>query len=89
MSGVSEGSSIFKCPVSGSPTPAIEWFKDGVVLKEGANVRMLYDGQVIELLNVSRKDEGSFSCVATNSAGKITRTFVLDVSGSFTHSVLY
>lgn len=81
VSGVSEGSSVFYCPASGSPAPEITWFKDGIPLGEDNYMRFYDDAQVIEIVNVDLRHEGAYSCMAVNSAGQITRTFVLDVSG--------
>ncbi|XP_063154493.1 hemicentin-1 [Candoia aspera] len=60
-----------ECRVSGSPFPIIQWFKDGKPLFLGdPKIEILDKGQILQIKNARRIDEGRYQCSATNSAGK-------------------
>ena len=54
-----------KCNASGDPRPKITWTKDGVPVNQ-FNV----SGYFLHLVNVQRKDAGSYRCTASNGYGK-------------------
>ena len=54
-----------KCHVTGSPTPEVEWSKDGGSLSPQAVVE---DGK-LKLFNVTKEDEGEYECRAKNTVG--------------------
>lgn len=54
----------FAVAVTGSPTPSIAWKKDGVTLS-GAS------GATLTLPSVTTSDAGTYTAVATNSAGSV------------------
>ncbi|XP_078379530.1 uncharacterized protein LOC144662562 isoform X2 [Oculina patagonica] len=53
-----------KCNASGDPHPNITWTKDGVPVNQ-FNI----SGPVLHLVNVKRKDAGSYRCTASNGYG--------------------
>ena len=58
------------CSASGSPTPAITWFRNG----------MLIDGEIFPSLNfpsLSPEDRGFYFCMANNTVGSIRSDTVL------------
>lgn len=66
----------FSVSVAGSPTPSVQWYKDGTLLS-GATTTTL------TLSNVAQSAAGTYSAVATNSAGSVTSNGAsLSVSGS-------
>ena len=70
------------CPAVGEPTPIISWMKDGAQLK--SDVDLLFDGGHGETLHFRHTYEhhsGNYTCVATNNAGTVSKTFFLDVLG--------
>lgn len=62
------------CVVQGEPTPEISWFHNGqpVGVKNSAPLR---------IQRVSGVHQGTYQCVATNSAGQETLEIQLDVLG--------
>ncbi|KAK2492721.1 hypothetical protein MC885_013414, partial [Smutsia gigantea] len=87
---VKEGASItFSVKVEGSPAPAVHW------LREEAGRGVLWIGQdtpgytvascapqhSLVLLEVGRKHQGTYTCIATNNAGQALCSAGLQVSG--------
>ncbi|XP_074524022.1 hemicentin-1 [Halichoeres trimaculatus] len=58
-----------ECKATGSPVPAITWYKDGRPLTSAAGVAMLKRGQVLEIERAQLSDAGMYRCVAVNLAG--------------------
>uniref|UniRef100_A0A3B3UCM9 Ig-like domain-containing protein n=1 Tax=Poecilia latipinna TaxID=48699 RepID=A0A3B3UCM9_9TELE len=67
------------CEARGFPLPTLTWMKDGQPLSLHRN--LLLDGQEtrLQLPDVTRSDEGLYSCVASNQAGSSTKSFNLTV----------
>ncbi|XP_051756905.1 immunoglobulin superfamily DCC subclass member 4 isoform X2 [Ctenopharyngodon idella] len=69
------GTARFECYVDGLPTPSITWEKDQAPLPapaeplESSRYISLPNG-VLQILGVSKEDEGLYRCVAFNSASK-------------------
>jgi hypothetical protein len=59
------GSATFTVAVSGSPTPTLQWRKDGTAIAGQT-------GTSLTLTNVTNANAGAYSAVATNSAGSAT-----------------
>ena len=70
-SEANEGTKLsLKCMASGSPLPKIEWKVRGsnVVLASGIRSKEL-------LFNsINRRNQSEYQCIATNVAGKVTKT---------------
>ncbi|KAK7889294.1 hypothetical protein WMY93_024854 [Mugilogobius chulae] len=62
-------STELECKATGSPLPAITWYKDGRPLTSAAGVTMLKRGQVLEIERAQLSDAGVYRCVAVNLAG--------------------
>ncbi|KAJ0065491.1 hypothetical protein NL108_012446 [Boleophthalmus pectinirostris] len=62
-------STELQCKATGSPLPAITWYKDGRPLTSAAGVTMLKRGQVLEIERAQLSDAGVYRCVAVNLAG--------------------
>ncbi|GMR30016.1 hypothetical protein PMAYCL1PPCAC_00211, partial [Pristionchus mayeri] len=68
-----------ECPVGGHPFPAIRWQLNGVDVVESDTVKLSPDGQAIEIIAVSQKDAGRWTCLVENDAGSAEQDFTLDV----------
>ncbi|XP_065828951.1 contactin-3-like isoform X2 [Oscarella lobularis] len=66
-----------RCNVTGSPTPAIVWYKDGSSYPTAAEI----DGSLI-IGQVREADSGVYQCRASNKAGEAFASAHLNVSGS-------
>ncbi|XP_059205752.1 immunoglobulin superfamily DCC subclass member 4 isoform X2 [Centropristis striata] len=63
------GAARFECQIEGVPTPVITWEKDKVAVPEETRFISLLNG-VLQILEVTKEDEGAYRCVASNSARK-------------------
>ncbi|XP_026149791.1 immunoglobulin superfamily DCC subclass member 4 [Mastacembelus armatus] len=63
------GAARFECQIEGIPTPVITWEKDKVAVPEETRFISLPNG-VLQILEVTKEDEGAYRCVASNSARK-------------------
>ncbi|XP_043190339.1 titin-like isoform X4 [Amphibalanus amphitrite] len=72
---------MFRCRFSGHPAPTAQWLKDEKPIKPSKYFKMEQDGDAF-ILRISEcfpEDEGTYYCVATNSAGKSTMKAPLKV----------
>ncbi|XP_032334547.1 hemicentin-2 isoform X3 [Camelus ferus] len=60
-----------RCAGTGVPTPSLRWWKDGVALAAS--------GGNLQIEKVDLRDEGIYTCVATNLAGERKRDVALKV----------
>ena len=85
-----EGDTIaLACTATGRPYPTIQWYKDGVLLTNGSlisiydeqfeNGGLLFTSSILEVCSVGIADNGTYSCVATNSAGNDSVDFDVQV----------
>ncbi|XP_050933110.1 immunoglobulin superfamily DCC subclass member 4 isoform X2 [Lates calcarifer] len=63
------GAARFECQIEGVPTPVITWEKNKVAVPEETRFISLPNG-VLQILDVTKEDEGAYRCVASNSARK-------------------
>ncbi|XP_076137637.1 leucine-rich repeat and fibronectin type III domain-containing protein 1 isoform X1 [Alosa pseudoharengus] len=70
---VMEGQSVaLKCKAMGDPDPAIHWrFPDGKLVHNNSRT-IVHDNGTLEILITTLKDNGAFTCVASNAAGMAT-----------------
>ncbi|XP_056135262.1 immunoglobulin superfamily DCC subclass member 4 [Lampris incognitus] len=61
------GAARFECQIEGVPTPVITWEKDQAAIPAETRFISLPNG-VLQILEVTRGDEGAYRCVASNSA---------------------
>ncbi|XP_075792870.1 hemicentin-1 isoform X2 [Pelodiscus sinensis] len=71
---------ILECKSDAVPPPTITWLKDGELLQATPRVRILSSGRYLQINNADLGDTASYTCVASNIAGKTTREFVLTVN---------
>ena len=62
------------CNATGNPKPTISWYKDDTKINAGADSRVSIseDDTQLTITNVSRNDDGQYTCVASNSLGNST-----------------
>uniref|UniRef100_A0A663M826 Hemicentin 1 n=1 Tax=Athene cunicularia TaxID=194338 RepID=A0A663M826_ATHCN len=70
---------ILECKSDAVPPPTISWLKNGELLEGTPRVRILSNGRYLQINNADLSDTASYTCVASNIAGKMTREFVLTV----------
>lgn len=63
------------CVVQGEPSPEVTWFHNGLPL--GVNTTPL------RIQQVSLADQGTYQCVARNSAGQETLEIKLEILGEY------
>ncbi|XP_027871242.1 immunoglobulin superfamily DCC subclass member 4 isoform X1 [Xiphophorus couchianus] len=65
------GSARFECQIEGVPTPVITWQKDKVTITDETSNRFIsLPNGVLQILKVTKEDEGFYRCVASNSERK-------------------
>ena len=71
--------------VKGKPVPDVEWYKDDKILRKTSRFDMKSRGDKFSLviLNVTPDDSGLYKCVARSKAGSVSRTFQVNVEGTF------
>lgn len=74
---------VFK--ITGTPAPAVEWFKDGEPLKDGRRVISSFNRGVgtLELINVALDDQGKYKCVVTNHFGSVEASTDVTIDKKF------
>uniref|UniRef100_A0A1A8BJR0 Neural cell adhesion molecule L1 n=1 Tax=Nothobranchius kadleci TaxID=1051664 RepID=A0A1A8BJR0_NOTKA len=70
-----------ECIVNGLPTPEIKWLKKNGELPESRAKREMFDRR-LQLINITESDSGEYQCIAQNSQGKVTHTYMLTVEAS-------
>jgi len=70
---------LLECPVSGSPVPDVVWLKNGEPLSPDANMNVA--GRHLEIIRARVTDSARYTCVASNEAGELRRSFDLEVLG--------
>ncbi|XP_035996829.1 hemicentin-1 isoform X1 [Fundulus heteroclitus] len=68
-----------ECQATGSPLPAVTWYKDGRPLTGAAGVPVQKRGQVLEIGRAQLSDAGIYRCVAVNLAGAAEKVYSLQV----------
>uniref|UniRef100_A0A8C5LUX6 Contactin 2 n=1 Tax=Leptobrachium leishanense TaxID=445787 RepID=A0A8C5LUX6_9ANUR len=72
------GEVIIPCNPRAAPTPVIMWSKGTELLHNSSRVTVTANGTLI-LKNLSRSDEGKYTCFAENFMGKSNSTGILSV----------
>lgn len=74
---------VLKCMADGNPTPEINWLKNGIAIKKGANIRKQKWSLKLEHLTIA--DQGTYTCIVSNSLGAIDFNFTVEVSERIPH----
>lgn len=71
------------CQTSGVPMPTVSWLRDGVSLGSFIEMKIYgIHGESLHFRHSSEQHSGNYTCTAANSAGTISKTFLLDVLGN-------
>ncbi|XP_028442537.1 hemicentin-1 isoform X3 [Perca flavescens] len=68
-----------QCESNAVPPPTITWYKNSRVVTESANLRILAEGQMLEIQGSEVSDTGQYVCKATNVAGQVDKNFHLNI----------
>ena len=71
-----------RCPVSGVPTPAVTWQKDGVQVIEGEKFFMTDDNSLV-INNAEIEHSAKYSCIAQNEFGKDEASSTATIIGTY------
>ncbi|XP_005987901.1 leucine-rich repeat and fibronectin type III domain-containing protein 1-like [Latimeria chalumnae] len=63
---------ILKCKAVGDPDPSIHWISPDGKLIHNTTRTIIYDNGTLEILITTLKDNGFFTCIASNAAGETT-----------------
>ncbi|KAF6098959.1 contactin 4 [Phyllostomus discolor] len=72
------GDAVIECKPEAAPKPTYTWRKGRDVLRESERVTVSEDGS-LRIVNVTKADAGSYTCVATNHFGTASSTGSLAV----------
>uniref|UniRef100_A0A4W2DSL0 Contactin 4 n=1 Tax=Bos indicus x Bos taurus TaxID=30522 RepID=A0A4W2DSL0_BOBOX len=67
------GEVVIECKPKASPKPVHTWKKGRDVLKENERITISEDGS-LRIINVTKSDAGSYTCIATNHFGTASST---------------
>ena len=80
----------FVCVASGNPNPSISWNRGDSVLSNDSRVTIYEDlvtenamtfvQSILELCSAEQADAGQYSCIAENTLGNDTASFMLTVN---------
>uniref|UniRef100_H3A356 Contactin 1 n=1 Tax=Latimeria chalumnae TaxID=7897 RepID=H3A356_LATCH len=73
------GRLIVHCKPKAAPKPRFFWSKGTEMLTNSSRMSVWRDG-TLEILNVTKMDEGSYTCVAENKRGKANSTGTLSIT---------
>lgn len=62
---------IIRCPAFASLPLDISWLKDGEPLG--------FNGETLNVNSTTMKDSGNYTCIAANTVGSVSKSFVVDV----------
>uniref|UniRef100_A0A8D3C1K6 Neural cell adhesion molecule 1b n=1 Tax=Scophthalmus maximus TaxID=52904 RepID=A0A8D3C1K6_SCOMX len=72
-------SAMLTCAVDGYPEPMVTWTRNDVVLDAGEKYSFNEDGSEMTLMDVTKLDEGEYTCIAKNKAGESEQELSLRV----------
>nr|XP_044998229.1 hemicentin-1 isoform X3 [Jaculus jaculus] len=76
---VKGSSTSMTCFTEGTPTPSVSWLRDGQPLGLSARLTINTQGMVLQLIKADTADSGSYTCIASNDAGEVSKHFMLKV----------
>ncbi|XP_077188775.1 hemicentin-1 isoform X2 [Paroedura picta] len=69
VTAILDTSVSIQCQALGTPSPQINWLKNGLPLSISSHIRLLSGGQILRILRAQIADVGMYTCVASNRAG--------------------
>ncbi|XP_047617402.1 myopalladin isoform X1 [Phacochoerus africanus] len=83
---------VFECRVKGAPSPKVEWYREGTLIEDSPDFRILQKKPrsmaepeeicTLVIAEVFAEDSGCFTCTASNKYGTVSSIAQLDVRGS-------
>uniref|UniRef100_A0A8C1SSC3 Contactin 1 n=1 Tax=Cyprinus carpio TaxID=7962 RepID=A0A8C1SSC3_CYPCA len=77
--GANNGRVVIACKPRAAPRPSISWSKGTELLHNSSRIFIWPDGS-LELLNVTKSDEGKYTCFAENDRGRANSSGSLSVT---------
>ncbi|XP_061829145.1 neural cell adhesion molecule 1b isoform X2 [Nerophis lumbriciformis] len=72
-------SAMLTCAVDGYPEPMVTWTRNQMVLEAGEKYSFNEDGSEMSIMDVTKLDEGEYTCIARNKAGETEQELSLRV----------
>ncbi|XP_067364888.1 neural cell adhesion molecule 1b isoform X5 [Channa argus] len=72
-------SAVLTCAVDGYPEPMVTWTRNEVLLEAGKKYSFNEDGSEMTIMDVTKLDEGEYTCTAKNKAGESEQELSLRV----------
>ncbi|XP_077466912.1 neural cell adhesion molecule 1b isoform X1 [Stigmatopora argus] len=72
-------SAMLTCAVDGFPEPMVTWTRNTITLEAGEKYSFNEDGSEMSIMDVSKLDEGEYTCIAKNKAGEAEQELSLRV----------
>ena len=73
------------CEAKGVPIPVVTWYKDGKVFngrhRAGEFIATGQYGYIIDFVGVDMDDEGNYTCIVSNTYGRLTYSYNFEVDG--------
>uniref|UniRef100_A0A2R8ZUJ8 Myopalladin n=1 Tax=Pan paniscus TaxID=9597 RepID=A0A2R8ZUJ8_PANPA len=75
---------VFECRVKGAPSPKVEWYREGTLIEDSPDFRILQKKEICTLViaEVFAEDSGCFTCTASNKYGTVSSIAQLHVRGN-------
>uniref|UniRef100_A0A7M4ERE2 Contactin 1 n=1 Tax=Crocodylus porosus TaxID=8502 RepID=A0A7M4ERE2_CROPO len=73
------GRVIIECKPKAAPKPKFSWSKGTELLVNGSRIHIWDDGS-LEILNITKLDEGTYTCFAENNRGKANNSGTLEIT---------
>ncbi|XP_037533776.1 myopalladin [Nematolebias whitei] len=75
---------VLECRVRGVPSPQVDWSREGKLIEDSPEFRILQKKEICTLViaEVFPEDSGRFTCTASNSYGTVSSTAALKVKGT-------
>ncbi|XP_004386460.1 myopalladin isoform X1 [Trichechus manatus latirostris] len=83
---------VFECRVKGAPSPKVEWYREGTLIEDSPDFRILQKKPrsmaepeeicTLVIAEVFAQDSGCFTCTASNKYGTVSSIAQLDVRGN-------
>ena len=71
----------FRCRVTGYPTPKVNWYLNGQLIRKSKRMRLHYDGiYYLEIVDIKSYDSGEVRVLAENPIGTAEHTVKLEIT---------
>ncbi|XP_057206425.1 neural cell adhesion molecule 1b isoform X1 [Triplophysa rosa] len=72
-------STVLACDADGFPEPMVTWKRNNILLESAEKYSFNEDGSEMTVLDVTKLDEGDYTCIAKNKAGESEQELSLKV----------